>query len=72
MNQHFCFTFIFGTQERTGYMAANRGASTMQNLKVVYGAMPETLKPEYAKTETFIKHLQVRNTFYSLIRAGSL
>lgn len=41
-------------------MPPAKDPDSLNRLKIVYGAMPPHLTPEYLKTERFIKQLKVR------------
>lgn len=56
-----CF-FRLRAQERTGYMPPAKDPDSLDRLKIVYGAMPATLSPEYAITERYSRLLKVRKT----------
>ncbi|CAM9872564.1 unnamed protein product [Ectocarpus sp. 4 AP-2014] len=44
--------------ERNGYMPPAKDPDSLNRLKIVYGAMPPHLTPEYVKTERFVKQLK--------------
>lgn len=49
-------------------MAPNRDPDSLKKLKIVYGAMPANLTPEYSKTERYIKQLSVSESLTDAAR----
>ncbi|CAN0401161.1 unnamed protein product, partial [Laminaria digitata] len=44
--------------ERTGYMPPAKDPDCLDRLRIIYGAMPATLSPEYAITERYTRLLK--------------
>lgn len=55
----FYFLCLLRAQERTGYMPPVKDPDVLERLKIIYGAMPATLSPEYAITERYTRLLKV-------------
>lgn len=60
LHGHPTGTVVFGLQERTGYTPPAKDKEAINRLKIVYGAMPPNLTPDYKRTEKSIGLLKVR------------